>query len=71
MIWNEMDPFLEVCDGEDGVEVDSELWQGEEEHDEGGRGAGELLHVGEHPGHALESGLLLRAQSVLLYHGCR
>ena len=44
---------------QDGVEVQTELGQGEEDHHQGGRPAGELLHVGEHPGHALEGGLLL------------
>ena len=57
-----------VSQGEDGVEVETELGEGEEEHHQGGRTAGELLHVSEHPSHALQSRLLLRAQSVVLYH---
>ena len=48
-----------VSEGEDGVEVESQLGEGEEDHDQGGGAAGELLHVGKHPGHALEGRLLL------------
>ena len=59
---------LGVCDREDGVEVDGELGHGEEDHDEGGGRAGELLHVGEDLGYAGQGGLLLRVEPVLLYH---
>ena len=54
--------------GEHGEEVETELGQAEAHHDQGGRGAGELLHVREHPAHWLESGGLLAAQPVLLDH---
>ena len=53
-----------------GVEVETQLGQGEEDHHQGGRPAGELLHVGEHPGHALQGCLLLRAEPVVLYDLC-
>ena len=59
-----------VSEGEDGVEVESQLGEGEEDHHQGGGAAGELLHVGEHPGHALEGRLLLGAQAVVLYDLC-
>ena len=55
---------------QDGVEVEAELGEGEEDHHQGGRPAGELLHVGEHPGHGLQGRLLLRAQAVVLYDLC-
>ena len=54
--------------GQDGVEVEAQLGQGEQDHDKGGRGAGELLHIRKHPRHALQGGLLLAAQSVVSQH---
>ena len=58
-VWDWTSPGdLLVC-GEDGVQVEAQLRHAEDDHDEGGGSAGELLHVGEHPGGVLHGGLLL------------
>ena len=55
-----------LVDGEDGVEVEDELGHGEDDHDEGGGRAAELLHVGKHSRDALQCRHLFRVQSVVL-----
>ena len=67
-VWDRSSPGDVLVGGQDGVEVEAQLWQGEQDHDQGGRGAGELLHIGEHPGHTLQGALLLTTQSVVSQH---
>ena len=45
-------------------------YQGDEDHEEGGRGAGELLCEGEDANYVLDPTLLLGGHSVLLHLPC-